>query len=180
MSRRGFAPEERARLWRGWKKGLTLKEIGESLNRRACSVLSVLRRDGGCEPRIRRRAARSLQALEREEISRGLAAGLAVREIARRLGRAASTVSREIDRNGGAPGYRAADADARAWQRARRPQPCLLARRPRLRNWVAACSVTGRRARSPLALSAHSRMMARCGYRTRRFTAVSLCKRAMC
>lgn len=44
MSRRGFAPEERARLWRGWKKGLTLKEIGESLNRRACSVLSVLRR----------------------------------------------------------------------------------------------------------------------------------------
>ena len=166
MSRRGFAPEERARLWRGWKKGLTLKEIGESLNRRTCSVLSVLRR--------------SLQALEREEISRGLAAGLAVREIARRLGRAASTVSREIDRNGGAPGYRAADADARAWQRARRPQPCLLARRPRLRNWVAACSVTGRRARSPLALSAHSRMMARCGYRTRRFTAVSLCKRAMC
>jgi IS30 family transposase len=137
MSRRGFAPEERARLWRGWKKGLTLKEIGESLNRRACSVLSVLRRDGGFEPRTRRRAARSLQALEREEISRGLAAGLAVREIARRLGRAASTVSREIDRNGGAHGYRAADADARAWQRARRPQPCLLARRPRLRNWVA-------------------------------------------
>ena len=137
MSRRGFAPEERARLWRGWKKGLTLKEIGERLNRRACSVLSVLRRDGGFAPRTRRRAARSLQAGEREEISRGLAAGLAVREIARRLGRAASTVSREIGRNGGAHGYRAADADARAWQRARRPQPCLLARRPRLRNWVA-------------------------------------------
>ena len=136
MSRR-FTPEERATLWRGWKSGLTLKGIGESLNRRGCSVLWVLRREGGFEPRTRIRAARTLQLGEREEISRGMAAGRSIREIARQLGRAPSTVAREIGRNGGAHGYRAADADARAWERARRPQPCLLGRRARLKNWVA-------------------------------------------
>lgn len=136
MSRR-FTPEERAALWRGWKNGLTIKEIGDSLGRRGCSVLWVLRRDGGFEPRTRRRAFRVLQVEEREQISRGLAAGLALREIARRLGRAASTLSREIARNGGRHAYRAAEADAHAWQRASRPQQCLLARRARLRHWVA-------------------------------------------
>lgn len=138
MSRgRAFTPEERAAVWRGWKEGLTLLEIAESLNRHPPNVLGVLRRDGGFEPRTRRRAARALQAAEREEISRDLAAGLSIRQIAHRLGRAASTVSREIGRNGGRHGYRAAEADARAWCKARRPQPCLLARRPRLRRWVA-------------------------------------------
>lgn len=136
MSRR-FTPEERATLWRGWKSGLTLTEIGESLNRRACSILWVLRSEGGFEPRTRLRSAHALQSGEREEISRGLAAGLSIREIARGLGRAASTVAREIGRNGGAPGYRATDAEARAWERARRPQRCLLAQRPRLKDWVA-------------------------------------------
>jgi IS30 family transposase len=137
MSRRRFTPEERAAVWRGWKSGLTLKEIGESLHRSAPGVLWVLRREGGFAPRIRRRAAQALQLGEREEISRGLSAGLSVREIARRLGRAASTVSREIHRNGGKYSYRAANADARAWRSACRPQPCLLARRRRLRDWVA-------------------------------------------
>ncbi len=136
MSRRRFTPEERAAVWQGWKSGLTLKEIGESLRCSSPGVLGVLRRDGGFAPRIRRRALRSLQLGEREEISRGLSAGLSVREIARRLGRAASSVSREIRRNGGKYTYRAANADARAWTRARRPQPCLLARRRRLRHWV--------------------------------------------
>lgn len=137
MSRRRFTPEERAVVWRGWKSGLTLKEIAESLQRTGPSVLLVLRRDGGFVPRTRRRAARALRLEEREEISRGLASGLSIRELARRLGRAASTVAREIARNGGSSGYRAAEADAAAWRRARRPQPCLLSRRQRLRNWVA-------------------------------------------
>jgi IS30 family transposase len=136
MSMRRFTPEERAAVWRGWKSGLTLKQIGESLHRTGPTVLSVLRRDGGFAPRIRRRAVRSLQVSEREEISRGLAKGLSIREIARRLGRAASSVAREVARNGGALRYRAAEADVRAWQRARRPQPCLLARRRRVRDWV--------------------------------------------
>ena len=113
---RGFGIEERLALWRAWKAGATLSQIARQLNRRA---------------------ARALQVSEREEISRGLSAGRSVREIARQLGRAASTVSREIRRNGGKQAYRAANADARAWRSARRPQRCLLARRRRLRSWVA-------------------------------------------
>lgn len=137
MSRRRFSGEEQAALWRAWKSGSTLLQIAEELNRRSVSVLQVLRRDGGFAPRTRRRAARALQAHEREEISRGLSAGLSIREIARRLDRVASTVSREVRRNGGKHFYRAAHADARAWRTGRRPQPCLLARRRRLRAWVA-------------------------------------------
>ena len=93
MSRRRFSPQEQLALWRAWKSGSTLLQIAQELNRRSCSVFQVLRRDGGFAPRSRRRAARALQAQEREEISRGLAAGLSIREMARRLGRAASTVS---------------------------------------------------------------------------------------
>jgi IS30 family transposase len=137
MSRRRFTPEERAAVWQGWKSGLTLKEIADSLGRSSPGVLLFLRRDGGFAPRSRRRAAQALRSEEREEISRGVAVGLPIREIARRLGRPASTVSRELARNGGRLGYRAAEADTRAWERARRPQRCLLARRPRLRTWVA-------------------------------------------
>ena len=134
---RAFTVEERAALWRGWKAGLTLSEIGESLNRRACTVLSVVRREGGFAPRAAHRAVRALQTHEREEISRDLSAGRSIREIARRLGRSPSTISREVGRNGGRDRYRASVADARAWQNVRRPQQCLLARRPRLRDWVA-------------------------------------------
>jgi IS30 family transposase len=137
MSRRRFSAEEHVALWSAWKSGSTLLQIAEELNRRSVSVLQVLRRDGGFAPRIRRRASRALQAQEREEISRGLSAELSIREIARRVGRAASTVSREIRRNGGKRFYRAANADARAWRTTHRPQPCLLARRRRLRAWVA-------------------------------------------
>jgi len=74
---------------------------------------------------------------EREEISRGLAAGRSLRSIAGRLGRAPSTVSREVARHGGRRRYRATRADDRAWRRARRPKPCKLAREPRLRALVA-------------------------------------------
>jgi IS30 family transposase len=137
MSRRRFSAEEQLALWRAWKSGSTLLQIAEELDRRSCSVLQVLRRDGGFAPRTRGRAPRALQAKEREEISRGLSAGLSIREIARRLGRAASTVSREVRRNGDKGFYRAANADARAWRTARRLQPCLLARRRQLRSWVA-------------------------------------------
>lgn len=136
-SRRRFTPEERATVWRGWKSGLTLKQISEMLHRPSSSVFLLLKRDGGFAPRTRRRAAHALTLEEREEISRGLASGLSIRHISRRLGRAASSVSREIGRNGGVQGYRAAEADAGAWRRACRPQRCVLARRPRLRNWVA-------------------------------------------
>ena len=139
MSRRTrtLSSSERSSIWHAWKNGLRLHEIAKRLECQAASVLWVLRRAGGFEPRTRRRAPQALQVVEREEISRGLSAGLKIREIARRLGRAASTVSREIRRNGGKHAYRAADADELAWRRARRPQRCLLARQPRLKNWVA-------------------------------------------
>ena len=74
---------------------------------------------------------------EREEISRGLAAGLSLRVIADQLGRAPSTVSREVAAHGGRDRYRAAPADQLAWSRARRPQPCKLATHPALRAIVA-------------------------------------------
>src|SRR5438034_1136731 len=134
MSRR-FTPEERATLWRGWKSGLTLKAIGESLNRRGCSVLWVLRREGGFEPRTRIRAARTLQPEEREEISRGMAAGRSIREIARQLGRAPSTVAREIGRNGGAQGVEeGASGPPQAW-RFHAPAAYSVRRPARDRRW---------------------------------------------
>lgn len=136
MERREFGADELAALWRAWKDGLTLSQIARRLDRSPVSVLNVLRRDGGIAPRSRRRAAQALRSAEREEISRGLSAGRSVREIARGLGRAASTVSREIRRNGGRQAYRACSAEADAWRRARRPQACVLSRRPRLRAWV--------------------------------------------
>jgi IS30 family transposase len=91
---------------------------------------------GGIAPATRRRAARSLSAADREEISRGLAREQSLREMAAALGRAPSTISREIRRHGGATKYRAATADAEAWRRARRPKLCRLAELPRLRRLV--------------------------------------------
>jgi IS30 family transposase len=78
-----------------------------------------------------------LSFAQREEISRGLAQGVSLREVARRLGRAPSTISREVERHGGRARYRATLADERAWNRARRPKPCKLATQPRLRDLVA-------------------------------------------
>jgi IS30 family transposase len=95
-------------------------------------------KSGGIAPAPRRRAAGALSAGEREEISRGLAAGRSIRHTAALLGRAPSTISREIRRNGGSSRYRAAVADTKAWERARRPKTCRLAQLPRLRRLVAA------------------------------------------
>ena len=97
----------------------------------------VLALNGGLTPAARRRTPRALGLEEREEISRGIASGRSVRRIAAKLGRAPSTVSRELKRHGGHGAYRATEADARAWERALRPKPCRLARDPRLRWRVA-------------------------------------------
>ena len=92
---------------------------------------------GGIAPSLRRRGIVALRLEEREEISRGIALGQSIRRIAHGLGRAPSTVSREIRRNGGSPRYRANQADGRAWQRALRPKPCRLALHRELRWRVA-------------------------------------------
>ena len=133
-----FTPKQRAELWERWKGGQCVADIARALERRNKSgVYRVLASNGGIAPRARRRAARALRLEEREEISRGIAAGASIRRIARMLGRAPSTVSREVKRHGGRAAYRASDADTGAWERARRPKCCRLASHRRLRWRVA-------------------------------------------
>src|SRR5512139_4017834 len=123
-----FTPQQRAELWERWKNGQCVSDIARALERRNKSgVYRVLALNGGIAPAPRRRAARALRLAEREEISRGIAAGWSMRRIAQTLGRSPSTVSREIRRNDGLRAYRASWADRRAWERALRPKPCRLA-----------------------------------------------------
>ena len=125
-------------IWQGWKAGETPTEIGRALGWSQPSVFGFVRSRGGVAPAPQRRAARVLGLAEREEISRGLAAGLSIRAISHQLRRAPSTVSREVRRHGGRPHYRAQRADRRAWQRARRPKICRLAQAASLRATVIA------------------------------------------
>jgi IS30 family transposase len=109
------------------------------MGKRGPSVRAFVLQTGGVQRRPPQRAARSLSAVEREEISRGIAAaGASGRAIAQRLGRAPSTVSRELARNGGRSRYRAQRADVAAIRRAARPKPCKLAVDPQLRAVVEA------------------------------------------
>ena len=122
-----FTDEQENELWVRWKDGESSRLIARSLRTSAATVRSYLAVHGGVRPSARRRSGRHLTITEREEISRGIAAGLSGRAIAAQLGRPASTVSREINRNGGRVGYRAALADSAAWERARRPKLSRLA-----------------------------------------------------
>lgn len=132
-----WSDEQTLELWRLWKAGRSVTAIGRALGRGSSSIHDLLAVRGGIAPVPRRRSSRALSLSDREEISRGLAAGESVRSIAAGLGRPASTVSREIVRNGGAAGYRAAAADQAAWDRSLRPKRCLLARHPVLCEAVA-------------------------------------------
>jgi IS30 family transposase len=134
VSRVWFTPQQKAELWERWKSGQCIAAIGRTLGRRNKSgVYRVLALNGGIVPTPRRRAAGALRLEEREEISRGLAAGRSLRQIACGLRRAPSTISREVRRNGGSKGYRASRADQRAWDRALRPKVCRLASQASLR-----------------------------------------------
>lgn len=135
---RRLSPDALAEMWKLWSTGLTMAAIGAALGIIPGTVYTAVRRAGGIAPRPCTRAARVLTLAEREEISRGLAEGLSIRAIARRLTRAPSTISREIRRHGGPTHYRAAAADRRAWQRAARPKACRLATSARLRRAVVA------------------------------------------
>src|SRR6185369_6391662 len=137
-ARTWFTPEQKAELWERWKRGQCVADIARSLERRNKSgVYRILALNGGIAPAPRRRALVALRLDEREEISRGIAAGQSMRQIAQSLRRSPSTVSREIRRNGGCSAYRASEAEMRAWERALRPKPCRLARHPQLRWRVA-------------------------------------------
>jgi len=129
----GFSSTQSAELWDRWQKGEGLKSIGRVFGKSSSSIFSHLSPSGGIRPRERRRSRLSLTLSEREEISRGMVAASSIRSIADSLGRAPSTVSREINRNGGRKWYRAAAADKRAWTEALRPKRCKLAQHPCLR-----------------------------------------------
>jgi transposase, IS30 family len=137
MGRPGLSAAQKAELWHRWKDGQSLSEIGRALGKHAGSIHGVVSANGGLTPAVRRRSRRALTLAEREEISRGLATARSIRQIAATLGRAPSTISREIRRHGGARTYRASDADGQAWERARRPKPCRLTTHPTLQRLVA-------------------------------------------
>lgn len=109
------------------------EEVGAAVGCDPRTVIRWVTRTGGIRGYQRRRSERALSLAEREEIALGVGCGESAAVIARRLGRAVSTVTRELARNGGRRGYRAVGADARALERARRPKLAKLARSPRLR-----------------------------------------------
>ena len=133
-----YSAAQRAEIWDRWKAGESMSSIGRRFDRESSSVFSVLSPTGGIRPPDRRRATGALSLAEREEISRGLSICRSLRQIALSLGRAPSTISREVRRNGGAEGYRATRSDQAAWDRARRPKRCKLACRPALARTVSA------------------------------------------
>jgi IS30 family transposase len=126
VRRRRFTAVEATEAFRRIKQGERLTDVARALGRDAASIHKLLRRHGGIPPRHRKRAETALTLVEREEISRGVKAGESLRSIAERLGRAPSTISRELAKNGGARHYRAVKADERAQARACRPKPSKL------------------------------------------------------
>jgi IS30 family transposase len=135
--RPGLSHERKAELWQRWKAGETLSDIVRALGKHAASVFGVVAAKGGFAPVARLRRSGSLSLMEREEISRGLVSGRSFRQLGQDLGRAVSTISREVAKTGGRRSYRAARADERALERACRPKPCHLAFNPALCKLVA-------------------------------------------
>jgi IS30 family transposase len=133
----GLSAMQKSDLWRRWKAGQSLHEIGRAFGKSHSSIRCVVSLRGGIVPVTRRRSLLALTLAEREDISRGIACGSSIRKIAQLLDRAASTVSREVVRHGGRPEYRANEADAQAWKSALRPKACLLAIHEKLQEIVA-------------------------------------------
>ena len=123
---------DKALMWDWWQKGESLNDIGRYFGRSHSSIQNILAQTGGIRPLARTRSKRCLSLAEREEISRGLVAGRSLRAIATQLGRAPSSISREVRRNGERRRYRATVAEAAAWGRAQRPKPCKLVTNPAL------------------------------------------------
>ena len=121
-----YTDSQKALMWERWRQGWTLHQIAQLFNRAHTSVQGILVRTGGIRPPQRTRSPMALTLAEREEISRGVVQGQSVRSIAAQVGRAPSTISREIERNGGSQAYRANEADKAAWDRACRPKHCKL------------------------------------------------------
>jgi IS30 family transposase len=122
-----YTESQKALMWERWQKGQSLQQIAQLFDRNHSSIQGILAATGGIRPAPRSRSRWALTLAEREEISRAVVAGHSLRSIAAQMGRAPSTVSREIKRNGGQECYRASQADQAAWDRGRRPKPGKLA-----------------------------------------------------
>jgi len=127
-----YTKEMRSYIWDRYQAGDSVWSIARSFDRPSSSIHRQLSLTGGIRPPDRKRSANSISMAEREDISRGLVAGLSIRSIASGLGRAPSTISREVSKNGGRGDYRATQANKNAWDRAQRPKPCKLVRNRRL------------------------------------------------
>ena len=132
-----YSASQRALIWERWRKGETLHQIARLFDRYHSSIQRILAESGGIRPAERHRSRSALTLIEREEISRGMVAGKSIRAIAAALGRAPSTISREIRRNDGPQGYRASQADQAAWDRGCRPKVCKLVQNRALAHLVA-------------------------------------------
>ena len=131
-----FSPADRQTIWDMREAGVPVKRIAKHLGRQNSSLRRFIADAGGTRPSARERSELRLSLEEREEISRGLAAGYSIRAIAEALGRSASTVCREVNANGGRKKYRALVADRAACRRALRPKRAKLAQCRRLRGVV--------------------------------------------
>jgi DNA-binding CsgD family transcriptional regulator len=132
-----YTESQKALMWERWRQGDSLQMTAQLFGRNHSSVQGILAATGGIRPAQRCRSRLALTLVEREELSRAVVAGQSVRSIALSLGRAPSTISRAILRNGGRESYRASQADERTWERARRPKPCKLTENRMLANLVA-------------------------------------------
>ena len=132
-----YTESQKALMWEHWKQGDSLQMIAQLFDRNHSSIQQILAETGGIRPLQRCRAPRALTLSEREEISRSVITGESIRALATRLRRAPSTISREINRNGGREAYRAVQADQHAWVQARRPKRCKLAENRELADLVA-------------------------------------------
>src|SRR5260370_19400075 len=113
---------QRTNMWSRWKAGQSLHEIGRAFGKDHVSIQFMLSQHGGIVPAARRRSPLKLTLVDREDISRGIASGSSIREIAKGLQRAASTGSREVARHGGRPLYPASEAHHQASESALRPK----------------------------------------------------------
>jgi len=133
-----YSSKQRAEIWDRWQRGESMSSIGRVFERQSSSVFSVISPTGGIRPVDRKRGKKALSLSDREEISRGLSVKHSLRAIARNLGRAPSTISREVRRNGGPSDYRATTSEQAAWDRGLRPKKCKLACYPALSRAVSA------------------------------------------
>lgn len=121
-----YTEEQKSQMWDRWQKGETLHSIAKLFDRGHSAISGILSLTGGIRPQKRSRSRLSLTLSEREDISRGIVSGFSIRTIATHLDRSPSTISREINRNGGYYTYRATKAEQTAWDRAQRPKLCKL------------------------------------------------------